>query len=101
MSASYCDVIVDREKNSKSVFYSALKGDNLLKASVGKHYKIIQWNIQDTVCPVKVGHIALLISLQVVQGAMEFRSGGLEPKVYFLLSLPNLPDLWCMGQEAG
>lgn len=77
MHAPYCDIVVDREKNSKSVFYSAVKGDNLLKASVGKHYKIIQWNIQDTVCPVKVGHIALLISVQVVHGAVEFRSDGL------------------------
>lgn len=61
------------------MFYSSVKGDNPLKARVGKNYKITQWNTQDSVCPVRVGHIALLISLQ---GAMEFRSGELEPKVY-------------------
>lgn len=73
MYAPYCDIIVDREKSSKSVFYSAVKGDNLLKASVGNHYS----GTYKTQSPVKVGHIALLISVQVVLGAMEFRSDGL------------------------
>lgn len=54
MHTSYCDTIVDRQKNSRSFIQSALKGNIPLKAYVGKDYKITQWKKQYSVCPVSI-----------------------------------------------
>lgn len=55
MPPTVCEIMADRQKNSKSFLQSTFKSDTPFKVCIGKNYKITQWNmLQGLVCPVHI-----------------------------------------------